>query len=502
MPALEEVDCEFIGPGGARVERALGDVVRCPVAVRGACATSDAHPRDASRQQSDSAKPSLARAVRDAALSNGALTEITRALSQSTRDGAAPKAALAWHPTKEILATTDDGGRCATRDAAMDDKGAVRARKRASDDESECEDEVTTLRHRAHGRCAAMAWRPRRGRALALAGASGVCVWTRERRATRASSAVASETGALSPVDAAKVRALAQRGTSGKTSGYRWRLTIYNERGAHEAGPTAPPGGICASECVAWSPDGLLLVACSRRCRVIHCWDVSAGTYTPLGGGGAGISRVAFSACGGYLLAAHVGEGFSVWQCDTMTCRKWSTNGREVTAMAWGNVQGKQGDAPVALIATRGSAKLSAVHLSPRDCVNEIAAHVLPLELPDIVGGDASRSGTSEHDVADMVWDASSSRLALALRGGDRDGVVALYATRTTNIVSSSLIGYFDTADDDTGARVPAQAVKISTPLAVAAGRLRATLAVAFANGDVALVPLTFADPSLASAAS
>ena len=98
--------------------------------MRGACATSDAHPRDASRQQSDSAKPSLARAVRDAALSNGALTEITRALSQSTRDGAAPKAALAWHPTKEILATTDDGGRCATRDAAMDVKGAVRARQR------------------------------------------------------------------------------------------------------------------------------------------------------------------------------------------------------------------------------------------------------------------------------------------------------------------------------------------------------------------------------------
>ena len=141
MPALEEVDCEFIGPGGARVERTLGDVVRCPVAVRDACATSVAHPRDASRQQSDSAKPSLARALRDAALSNGALTEITRALSPSTRDGAAPKAALAWHPTKEILATTDDGGRCATRDAAMDDTGALRARKRASDDESECEDE-------------------------------------------------------------------------------------------------------------------------------------------------------------------------------------------------------------------------------------------------------------------------------------------------------------------------------------------------------------------------
>ena len=46
---------------------------------------------------SDSGTPD---ALRDAALSNGALTEITRALSPSTRDGAAPKAALAWHPTK------------------------------------------------------------------------------------------------------------------------------------------------------------------------------------------------------------------------------------------------------------------------------------------------------------------------------------------------------------------------------------------------------------------
>ena len=88
------------------------------------------------------------------------------------------------------------------------------------------------------------------------------------------------------------------------------------------------------------------------------------------------------------------------------------------------------------------------------------------------------------------------------MRRGAKTKRGRFYATRTTNIVSSSLIGYFDTADDDTGARVPAQAVKISTPLAVAAGRLRATLAVAFANGDVALVPLTFADPSLASAAS
>lgn len=57
----------------------------------------------------------------------------------------------------------------------------------------------------------------------------------------------------------------------------------------------------------------------------------------------------------------------------------------------------------------------------------------------------------SEYDVADMVWDASSSRFAFALRGGDRDGVVVFYVMCMINIVSSSLIGYFDIVDDDIG---------------------------------------------------
>ena len=87
---------------------------------------------------------------------------------------------------------------------------------------------------------------------------------------------------------------------------------MYNERGAHDAGPMAPPGGACAAESVSWSPCGRLLAACSRKSRVIHCWDVSAGAYSPLGGGAAGVSEVAFSPCGGYLFAAHVGEaGFA-----------------------------------------------------------------------------------------------------------------------------------------------------------------------------------------------
>lgn len=92
-------------------------------------------------------------------------------------DGVVLKVVLVWYLMKEILATTDDGGRCATRDVVMDDKGVVWVWKCVSDDESECEDEVMMLWYCVYGWCVVMVWRLRRGRAFAFAGASGVCVW-------------------------------------------------------------------------------------------------------------------------------------------------------------------------------------------------------------------------------------------------------------------------------------------------------------------------------------
>lgn len=501
--SLEEIDCEFIARdrrGAAK--RVVGDVLECQIALKRACASKSSTKQHAGEEARDSQKSIITRAaaLKRALTGFGALsarTIIDATIGADARGASEMRAAMAWHGAREILACADEGGRCVVRDVERLQSDDTRATQN-EDDGSET---TTTLRHRAHGRCASMAWRPRSGRTLALGGASGVSVWTRERRGTRATSAVASETGALSPIDSAKIRALANSGTSGEKAGHRWRLTIYNERGAHEAGPNAPPGGACEAERVAWSPDGRLLVACSRRCRVIHCWDASAGTYTPIGAGVAGLSEVAFSACGGYLLAAHVGEGFTVWKLDDMTCRKWCTNGREVTAVTWGEVNEKQGSAPVALIATRGSAKLSAVHLSSRDSVSDVSAHVLPIELPEIVTTTGS-SGSNECDIADMDWDATSSRLALALRGGARDGCVAVYATRTTKIVSGSLIGYFAVIGDDAGDRIAANAVKISAPRRVGSGRVRSTLAVVVDSGDVALVPLTYAVPHTVSTAS
>ena len=499
--SLEEIDCEFIARGRNTRGAPLGETLACEVELKRACAPSTKNQNEIDADENSAGVLRVVTRVwkttKDAFARNGAIVSSgtpARGAGRERRRRRRRRAALAWHGGREILASVDEGGRCVMRRL---DGASASVPVRDEDDEDGDDDASVTLRHRAHGKCASMAWRPKRGRALALCGPTGTCVWTRERRGTRASSAVSSETGALSPIDAAKVRALTEGGMSGKTSGYRWRCALYNERGAHDAGPTGPPGGTLAAECVTWSPDGRILVACSRSSRVIHTWDVSEGVYTPLGAGVAGVAEVAFSACGGYLIAAHAGEGFSVWQCDDWTCRKWSTNGREVTALAWGTVQSKHGDAPVALVATAGTTKLSAVHLSPRDSITEIVAHVLPLELPMMTteGGGGADADDDECGIVDMDWDASSSRLALALVGGARDGSVAVYATRTSNIVSGSLIGHFDTRDENTGARVPACALTISTPKPASRGSLRAHLAVAFDNGDIARVPLTYANP-------
>ena len=221
MRALEEIDCEFVvrddAGGISRTSRALGDVHATPAQVRGACARRRASTNE-SRDDSETPVATasrVARAVRDAVFADGALSEVVR--PDRRREEATTRSALAWHPRREILATADDGGRCVARDVSRDGKGGIRAHRGDENEENE-DGETTTLRHRAHGRCARMAWRPGHGRALALVGASGTCVWTRERRGTRATSTVASETGALSPIDAAKVRAMAASGTAGRCS--------------------------------------------------------------------------------------------------------------------------------------------------------------------------------------------------------------------------------------------------------------------------------------------
>jgi aladin len=65
-------------------------------------------------------------------------------------------------------------------------------------------------------------------------------------------------------------------------------------------------------------------------------------------------------------------------------------------------------------------------------------AHLLPVELPEI----ASLTGCE--GIEKIAWDASGERLAVSYKGGDENykGLIAIYDTRRTPIVSASLVGF------------------------------------------------------------
>ena len=69
--------------------------------------------------------------------------------------------------------------------------------------------------------------------------------------------------------------------------------------------------------------------------------------------------------------------------------------------------------------------------------------------------------------------------------------MIGAWGTRESRVVRVA-------RDDDANARARATALRVSAPRPVDARRVRATIAVAFETGDVALVPLTFADPARA----
>jgi aladin len=95
-------------------------------------------------------------------------------------------------------------------------------------------------------------------------------------------------------------------------------------------------------------------------------------------------------------------------------------------------------DGKVLLAGFNGTTSLAALHFAGRP--PSLDVHLLPLDLPDleaITGGH----GTIER----MAWDGTGERLAVAFGGvvdSVYDGLVALFDTRQTPIVSMSLLGF------------------------------------------------------------
>ncbi|CAM6023519.1 unnamed protein product [Sphagnum balticum] len=291
----------------------------------------------------------------------------------------------------------------------------------------------------------AVEWRPNGGSTLSVACRGGVAIWS------------ASYPGNLAPVRAGVVSIL---GTPNRGTGARWALVDFLRA-----------DGSVPVTALSWSP-------CGRYPSSIHdstftIWDVAQGTGTPLRRGFGGISLLKWSPTGDYFVSANMNGVFHLWETSKWMSAPWSSAGGSVVSVMW-NPDGK-----VLLAGFNGTTSLAALHFAGRP--PSLDVHLLPLDLPDleaITGGH----GTIER----MAWDGTGERLAVAFGGvvdAMYDGLVALFDTRQTPIVSMSLLGFI---------RGPGRGAK---PLALAFHenlKQGALLSVCWSTGVCCTYPLLF----------
>jgi hypothetical protein len=237
---------------------------------------------------------------------------------------------------------------------------------------------------------------------------------------------------------------------------------------------------------LAWSPDGRLLAGASASSAALAVWDASMGGSGGSGGGArlraalsSGLTRLSWSPCGRYLFAAGVKKvgqqsplasalappgRFHLWETGRWRSRAWDVPaGGKVVAACWAGggsaAASSASSGPVAplLIAMSHASSLVALHLVGGP--GTLAEQLLPVALPGVsdvcravaregrggVGGGGGGGGASPDGgcVADLAWDPSARRLAVALRAPHpAAGCLALYATRAAPVVSAQLVGF------------------------------------------------------------
>ncbi|RWR74834.1 aladin isoform X2 [Cinnamomum micranthum f. kanehirae] len=154
------------------------------------------------------------------------------------------------------------------------------------------------------------------------------------------------------------------------------------------------------------------------------------GLGTPIRRGLGGISMLKWSPTGDYFFTAKFDGTFYLWETNTWTSERWSSSGGRVTGAAW------DPDGHMILIAFSESITLASIHFASKP--PSLDAHLLPVDLPEIV------TATGSAGIEKIAWDASGERLAVCYKGSNEmySGLIAVYDTRRTPIVSASLIGF------------------------------------------------------------
>ncbi|KAJ7976519.1 aladin [Quillaja saponaria] len=247
-------------------------------------------------------------------------------------------------------------------------------------------------------------WRPNGGRMLSVACKGGICIWA------------ASYTG-----NAASVRhgVASFLGTLSRGSGIRYTLVDFLRSHSNEQ-----------ISALSWSPDGRYLASASYESSSFTVWDVAQGMGTPIRRGLGGISMLKWSPTGDYFFAAKFDGTFYLWETNTWTSEQWSSTSGFVKGAMW------EPDGRMILLAFSESSTLGSIHFASKP--PSLDAHLLPVDLPDMM------MLTGSQGIEKIAWDDSGDRLAVSYKGGEElyRGLIAIYDTRRTPLVSASLIGF------------------------------------------------------------
>lgn len=294
---------------------------------------------------------------------------------------------VSWHPIKHIIAFIAGPTQVLVHDYQESE------RKDPSILTNESQRDVRVLE-----------WRPNGGKMLAVGCKSGICIWA-----------------ASYPGNAASVRSGAASflGSLSRNSGNRYILVDFL-RSSYDEHISA----------LSWNPDGRYLATASYESSSFTVWDYAQGEGTPIRRGLGGISLLKWSPTGDYFFASKFDGTFYLWETNTWTSEQWSSTSGFVKGATW------DPDGRMILLAFSESSTLGSVHFASKP--PSLDAHLLPVDLPEIL------SLTGSQGIEKIAWDNSGERLAVSFKGGDAmyRGLIAVYDTRRTPLISTSLIGF------------------------------------------------------------
>ncbi|KAI8928740.1 WD40-repeat-containing domain protein [Entophlyctis helioformis] len=202
-------------------------------------------------------------------------------LGSPTRSG--PISGLAWHPFKQAVAITHRNDSVHVFDLTS---------------EAWCPREATGLHHEFQRGVSCIAWNPAGPAMFAVGCTGGVCLWRLQFDAPSvtpsSSSSSSSSSKRLQPFISPDVSARPQPWMS------FLRVPHFQQ-----------------VSCLAWSPDGRMLVAGSSASSALAVWDTATETVEILQKLYGATREISFSPDGQYLLQAYRSSGIRVWETKT-----------------------------------------------------------------------------------------------------------------------------------------------------------------------------------------